>query len=223
VWQLPGGKVKFSYKAGVGLLASIALFSAIARGGSTIISQTRSIDYYSQFVDDNTGQPIGSPQLVASKSAPDFGDFNASVGNTFGTYAQQTSSISNSAMEAIAFANTVGGETLSFQPIIYSGDSETSVTYQLDSSMTYSFQQGMFGSGTEHLLGPNNQNISFIGNLETTTGTIGPGQWTIQAISGQNDGGSGGGYDFSFSLTPEPTTLGIVLVPLLIGRRRCRG
>jgi hypothetical protein len=206
--------MKFSSKTGVGFLASIALFSAMAQGGATVISQTRTIDYYVQPLDSTTHQPVGSPQLGASQSAPDFGPFNSSVGNTFGTWAQQSSSISGLAVDGFGAGGTVRSPTGS---VNYIGDSETSVTFLLDSSMTYSFTQD-YGNG--ELLGPNNQTITFPGTFQITTGTIGPGQWTVQATAGPV---STIGYDFAVSLTPEPATMGIVLVPLLIARRRCRG
>ena len=103
--------MKFCSKAGVGFLALIALFSAIARGDATVISQTRTIDYYSQQEDSTTGFPIGYPQLGACR-APDFGPFNTSVGNTVGGYmlgpfAEQSSSISGLTVNDFWLAATV--------------------------------------------------------------------------------------------------------------------
>jgi hypothetical protein len=144
-------------------------------------------------------------------SASGFGSFTAPVGTL-----SFTSNIDTTANLVTARGTSTISPTptiVGIQFVTYPYDAaHFTTTFNLTETTPYQFtklQPTLLGSRGVQLSGPGNQVITFP-SLTTTpvTGTLSPGDWTLQAFADAalNDGitHSAESYNFTFALVPEP-------------------
>lgn len=209
-------------------------------------SQSRSIEANAA-ADGEFGGPDSDS---ASMSAPDFGPFDESIfvsassDGSANARATQTSSILADSLLAAGLASSSAVGTLAGEG---SSDADSSflVAFDLTQSVTYTLT-GTLGSGASGmapgfnaavtLTGPDGVIVTaaidpFGGPTSASInegGVLAPGAYTLSASAGAGvfsccgDGGTSGSanFDLAFSVVPEPASMSLAVVGLILAARR---